>query len=100
MDNFSPSLETAGDRVYRPVHAYVSRRGEWGRTNVKVLHRLVKNGNSVQVTIPAAMLADLKWRAGTAIVIELTVAGTVEVRKPTMADVHNVNLPQPFELTT
>jgi len=46
------------------------------------------------------MLADLKWRAGTAIVIELTVAGTVEVRKPTMADVHNVNLPQPFELTT
>jgi antitoxin component of MazEF toxin-antitoxin module len=67
---------------------------------MKILQRLVKNGNSTQVTMPAKMLEQLQWRAGTAIIVELTACGSIEIRKPTMVDLHSANMPQSFELVS
>lgn len=60
---------------------------------MKELRRLTRNGNSTHVAMPAAFLEHLGWRAGEPIVVELTAAGTVEIRRPTIADLRAPGIP-------
>jgi antitoxin component of MazEF toxin-antitoxin module len=53
---------------------------------MKFLRRLVRNGHSTQLTLPVALLEHLQWRPGFPVVVELTPAGTLEVRLPTLMD--------------
>ena len=91
-------MEISRRDAYGRDERYGARRAGWGCNSMKVLHRLVKNGNSVQVSMPQKMLRHLEWRAGTVIIVELTACGTIEIRKPTMADLHSATMPQSFEL--
>lgn len=63
---------------------------------MKHLRKLVRNGHSTQLTIPIGMLDHLRWRAGEPIVLELTAADTIEVRRPTIADLRGSS--DPMEL--
>jgi hypothetical protein len=60
------------------VSVLVQRSGqgwrEWEAFHVKALQKIVKNGNSMQVTIPRAILFEQNLRPGDFVVIE-SVAG-------------------------
>lgn len=56
---------------------------------MKELRRIVRNGNSTQVSIPRRMLEYLGWRAGEPIVIELTECQTIEIRRPVISDLRS-----------
>jgi len=45
------------------------------------LVKLVKHGNSVQMTIPVAYLRELNWAQGDRVVQEITPQGRLEVHK-------------------
>jgi antitoxin component of MazEF toxin-antitoxin module len=47
---------------------------------MKTIRRLVRNGNSTQVTIEQRFLEFLRWRQGDYVVVELTERNTLEVR--------------------
>ncbi len=53
---------------------------------MKNIRRLIRNGNSTQVTIEARLLEFLRWRAGDYVTVELTERGTLEVRPATTVD--------------
>lgn len=50
---------------------------------MRALQKLVRNGNSTQVTIPRAVLVYLGWLPGEEIILELTDAKHVVIRRPT-----------------
>jgi len=56
---------------------------------MKELRRIVRNGNSTQVSIPRRMLEYLGWRPGEPIVIELTECGSIEIRRPVISDLRS-----------
>jgi antitoxin component of MazEF toxin-antitoxin module len=60
---------------------------------VRFANRLVRNGNSTQVTVPARALEWLQWRAGDPIVVELQVDRTLLVRRPTADDLRVASAP-------
>lgn len=60
---------------------------------MKILGKIVKTGNAMHVTIPARLLRHLGWRGGDRIIVELTPANTIEVRKPTLVDLQTNGLP-------
>jgi antitoxin component of MazEF toxin-antitoxin module len=61
---------------------------------MKYFHRLVKNGNSTQVTIPRRMMDHLRWRTGDPMVVELTERGTLEIRPPIVDDMRTATAPR------
>jgi len=56
---------------------------------VVVVRKLIKNGNSIQVSIPRAYLTALGWYGGEAIALELSEDGTIWVRRPTQRDLRS-----------
>lgn len=50
------------------------------------LQKLVRNGNSTQVTLSPQMMCFLGWLPGEAIIVELTDNKNVVVRRPTADD--------------
>lgn len=50
------------------------------------LQKLVRNGNSTQVTLSPQMLTWLGWLPGEAIIVELTENKSVVVRRPHESD--------------
>lgn len=53
---------------------------------MKRLQKLVRNGNSTQVTLPPQMMNFLSWLPGQEIIVELTDHGFVIIRKPSPSD--------------
>lgn len=49
---------------------------------MRALQKLVRNGNSTQVTIPRTVLHFLGWLPGEAVILELTDQHTLVVRRP------------------
>ena len=52
----------------------------------RAFQKLVKNGNSTQVTIPRVVLFYLGWLPGSPIILEVTEDKQLIVRKPVEAD--------------
>ena len=96
-----------GAELYPPYGAYGScaqygaAQGEWRGDRVKLLRKLVRNGNSTQITIPPQVLEYLGWRSGMPVIVELTAAKTIEVRPPTVADMRSADaIPMTLDLVT
>lgn len=53
---------------------------------MRVLQKLVRNGNSTQVTIPAVLMKYLDWRPGDYCTLELRANGHIVLRKPRAKD--------------
>lgn len=53
---------------------------------MKRLQKLVRNGNSTQVTLAPQMLAFLGWVSGQEIIVELTEHNFLIVRRPAPSD--------------
>ena len=51
-----------------------------------VIRRISRNGNSVWVSLPAAMLELLQRRPGDAVAVVMTSPNEIIIRKPQMAD--------------
>lgn len=49
---------------------------------MRALQKLVKNGNSTQVTIPRTLLHYLGWLAGEQVIVECTEAKHLVIRRP------------------
>jgi len=58
---------------------------------MKTLRRLVRNGNSTQVTIEQRFLDFLRWRQGDYMIVELTERNTLEVRPAMGADLRSTS---------
>ena len=54
---------------------------------MRALQKLVKNGNSTQVTIPRAVLHYLDWLPGEFIILEVCADKTLRIRPPVETDV-------------
>lgn len=53
---------------------------------MKVALKLVRNGNATQVTIPRRVLDFMRWRAGDAMILEITGPTTITVHPPGPTD--------------
>lgn len=49
---------------------------------MRTLQKLVRNGNSTQISIPRQILTHLGWLTGTYIVLELLEDDTIRLRPP------------------
>lgn len=65
---------------------------------MRLLLKLVRNGNSTQVTVPKAMLEALGWNPGQRVTAELTEAHSIELRQPTISDLRSTTHPAPAPL--
>lgn len=70
------------DKRYGPYVPYGLPGGEWGRARVKYSNKLVRNGNSTQVTIPSRAIEWLQWRAGDPVILEVNADHSITVRQP------------------
>jgi antitoxin component of MazEF toxin-antitoxin module len=61
---------------------------------MRVQHKLVKNGNSIQLTIPRQMLIALGWLAGQSVITELLEDGSLHVRLPRESDFAPMRAPR------
>lgn len=66
---------------------------------MKRFGRLVRSGNSTQVTIPTDVLRHLGWRPGAPIILELTERNSLEVRLPELADMRTPGQPMVLDAT-
>lgn len=53
---------------------------------MRALQKIVRNGNSAQITIPRAMLIPLDWLPGESVILELQEDGSLLVRRPRAED--------------
>lgn len=53
---------------------------------MRALQKLVRNGNSTQVTIPRQILIHLGWIAGESMIFYVTEAGELVIRRPRESD--------------
>lgn len=53
---------------------------------MRKLQKLVRNGNSTQVTLAPQMLCFLGWLPGEAVIVELTENKSIVLRRPTESD--------------
>lgn len=53
---------------------------------MRCLQKLLRNGNSTQVTIPRPVLMHLGWLTGQAVILEVLENGTILLRIPTSED--------------
>jgi antitoxin component of MazEF toxin-antitoxin module len=61
---------------------------------MRALQKLVKNGNSTQVTIPRTMLITLGWITGESVMLELLEDGSLRLRRPVERDFAPVGAPR------
>jgi antitoxin component of MazEF toxin-antitoxin module len=53
---------------------------------MRSLQKLIRNGNSTQVTIPRPVLVTLGWLPGQAVILELLEDGNILLRMPREVD--------------
>jgi len=53
---------------------------------MKAALKLTRNGNATTICIPRAVLRHMRWKAGDAMILEVTDSDTVSVRPPRVAD--------------
>lgn len=66
---------------------YGSRRGEWQGEPMRAFQKLVKNGNSTQITIVRPILIHLGWLPGEPVVLEVLADGSLRIYKPSLEQV-------------
>lgn len=53
------------------------------------VHKLTRNGNGTQISIPSAFIRTLGWDCGERVAIELCEDGTIWLRRPTVRDLRS-----------
>jgi len=61
---------------------------------MRALQKLVRNGNSTQVTIPRPMLIALGWLTGEQMILELLEDQSLRIRRPVERDFAPVSAPR------
>jgi antitoxin component of MazEF toxin-antitoxin module len=65
---------------------------------MKFLRRIVRNGNSSQVSIPRNLMDYLRWREGDPIIVELTEDMAILVRTPNVTDLRSTPMPMTLDV--
>ena len=61
---------------------------------MRAMQKLVRNGNSTQITIPRAVLIHLGWLPGQPVILELLEDNSLHIRLPVLADIAPIGRPR------